>query len=558
MNRVYSFVQDVKDGTLPSNKWIKKAVARFEEDHNRKDIYFDQSAAQKALNLIGLLRHTKGAYKGQNFFLFDWQAFLIANIYGWKYQNGRRKYRKVYAQIARKNGKTELAAAIALIEMFFSEESTKTPEVYSAATKRDQAKIVFDAFASMVRQLKADSPAFNKVAEVYKYQVEKKDGGVFKPLSSDAHTLDGYSPSMAIIDEYHSHSSSEVLKVLETGQGSRLDPLMFIITTAGFNIGGACHVYYNVCTKILDGVIQDDNTFVMIFQLDPEDIETALTNEKTWIKANPCIGRTPSWEYMRSMSNSAQNEGATALSEFMCKNLNHWVSSQNVWISDEDYMSEPMAEKLNENLNGLECYAGLDLSSVRDVTSLVLFFPSLNLVKPFFWLPEERVQYRSNEGAPYIDFVQGDCGFMTTEGNAIDYRAIKKKIFEVSQQYNLKMLGYDRFNSSQLIIELLEEGIPAEPFGQGFISMNRPMKEIEKMISSKSLMHEGNPVLRWMFSNVTIQKDDNGNIRPSKKKSKEKIDGVVALAMALGVMLQDNYKNIGKKSLYSENDIKLI
>ena len=557
MIQVYEFIEDVKSGKLVSNKYIKLAVKRFEDDLKRKDLHFDTDSAQAALDILGLLKHTKGAYKGQPFGIQSWQAFFIANLYGWK-KNGKRRFRKVYAQIARKNGKSELAGGIGLIEMFFSPEADKTPEVYSAATKRDQAKIVFEAACSMAKQLAEDSPAFKKLADIFKHHIEKKDGGIFRALASDSNSLDGLSPSCAIIDEMHAHKDSSLLKVLETGQGSRSNPLLLIITTSGFSIGGACHKYYQVVCNILENKIQDDATFGMIFQLDEEDIDGAVDNPDVWIKANPCIGRTPNWEYMKSMALSAKNEGATAMTEFLCKNLNQWVSSQSVWINDEDWMCEEMSAKVEEDLKGEICYAGLDLASVQDTTALVLYFPKYNLVKPFFWLPEDRVGIRAVDGVPYLDWLKEDTGLMTTPGNATDYNFIKKKIIQFNEVYDLKLVYYDRYNSSQAVIDLLEEGVPMEPMSQGYLAFNRPMKEIEKMVADKVLVHEGNPMMRWQMGNVVLKTDEYGNIKPNKGASSEKIDGVVAMAMAIGACLQDNYKNIGSKSIYEDRGFRDI
>ena len=558
MIRVDRFVEAVQSGDLPSNKFIKLAVERYLSDLKRTDIVFDAKAAQSALDILGLLKHTKGAYKGQNFGIQDWQAFFIANLYGFKTLDGKRRYRKVYAQIARKNGKSELAAAIGLIEMFFSQEADKTPEVYSAATKRDQAKIVFDAAVSMANQLNQDSPAFKNMKNEFKHHIEKTDGGIFKALASDSNSLDGLSPSCAIVDEMHAHKDSTLLKVLETGQGSRSNPLLLIITTSGFSIGGACHKYYQVVCNILEGKVNDDSTFGMIFQLDPEDVEGCVDNPDVWIKANPCIGRTPNWEYMKSMALSAKNEGATAMTEYLCKNLNQWVSSQSVWISDDNWMTPEMSEKLNVELRGEVCYGGLDLASVQDTTALVLYYPKYNLVVPYVWLPEERVQVRAVDGVPYLDWMKEDCGLMTTPGNATDYNFIKKKIIEVQKNYNLKLIYYDRYNSSQAVIDLLEEGVPMEPMSQGYLAFNRPMKEIEKMVAEKRLIHQANPILRWQIGNVVLKMDEYGNIKPNKGASNEKIDAVVAMAMAIGAHLQDNYNSIGSKSIYEDRGFRDI
>jgi len=564
MNLFQSFISSVESGQIPANKWVKLAVHRHLSDLKQAktgDYWFDEAEVERVLGLFGEFKHTKGEFAGTPFNVLPWQAFLIGSIYGWKRKSdNRRRFRKVYCEVARKAGKTETAAGIGLIEAFFNGESAS--EVYSAANKLDQASIAWKSAVIIGKRLMKDTPEISGMIEFHESFNNRRmfcrdNNSFFVPVASDSKTLDGLNPQCAIVDEYHEASSDDTLRVLETGMGSRSQPLLFVITTAGFNRNGPCYQMRKVVCDILEGKKRDESFFGLIFTLDEGD---NWEDESVWPKANPSIGLTPNWDFMRSQYVKAKNEGETARINFLTKNLNIWTSTSRVWIKDEDWAanSEPFDMEL---LRGRPCYGGLDLASVRDLTALVLFFPARNedephIIVPFFWIPEDGANRRSREdGVPYAQWI-ADGLIEATPGNVTDYAYVKARIMDLCELYAPQSIAYDRFNASQLVIELQDEGVKMAAFGQGFVSMSAPTKQIEKMVLSRELNHLDNPVLRWMCGNVTLRTDPAGNIKMDKGKSQEKIDGMVALAMAVGEWMTED-RNTGP-SKYEEDEFVII
>ena len=537
-----SYISDVLSGKNDVNKLIKSAVTRHQNDllgQESSQFIFEEAKAAQALSIFSLLRHTGGQYAKKPFNMQPWQAFLIYCIFGWRRKSdGLRRFSKVYVEIARKAGKSELAAGIGILGAFFDGEFGA--EVYSAANKYDQASICWKSASQMVKFMQAEDKGIKSLFATYeafnnRRIVCESQNSFFSPVASDSKTLDGLRPHFAIIDEYHEARDDSILRVLETGMVSRTQPMLFIITTAGFNRNGPCYQLRKVICDILEGKKKDESLFGLVFTLDEDD---DWEDERNWIKANPSIGITPTWEAMRSQYTKAKNEGETARINFLTKNLNIWTTVSKTWIKDEDWMRNA-APIEPDDLRGRECYGGLDLASVRDITALILFFPARNsderhIALSYFWIPEDGADQRSrDDGVPYLQWV-ADGIIEATPGNVTDYGWVKSRILDLCELYQPEAIAYDRFNASQLVIELQEEGVKMEPFGQGFVSMSAPTRQIEKMVLSGELNHGGNEVLRWMCGNVTLRIDPAGNIKMDKGKSQEKIDGMVSLAMAIG------------------------
>lgn len=539
MTQAEQYIQDVVEGNTPSCKWVRLAVERHLKDLERKDFpyYFDKEAGNKALTIVSKMRHTQGKWAKQFFQTGPDQAFAWYCIFGWKKKSdNKRRFTKVYKEVARKRGKTEDAAATALLCLIFDAEFGA--EVYTGATKRDQAKICFDRAKVMARMLKADSPALNKLIGIHKYNVHvHATESKLEPLSADSDKLDGLNPHCAIIDEYHAHRTDDLIKVIETGMGAREQPLLYIITTAGFNLQGPCYQYRKVCCDVLEGKKTDDNTFAIIYTLDEDD---DWEQEENWQKANPAIGVTPSWDYMRSMYQKAKNEGAAAEIQFKTKNLNIWTGTHATWIEDDVWMS---CSGDLPALSGRECYGGLDLASVGDIAALVLTFPpdeegGAYIQKYVFWCSEKQVQTRSaQDGVPYLDWVR--LGYIRQiPGEIIDDRVVIADIVELAKKYHIKLINYDLWGSKQVSTELQENGAEMEGFGQGYKSMSQPTKDFEKLARSGKILHDSNPVMRWMMGNVALKFDPAGNIKIDKDKSSEKVDGPVAAVMSLAGAMQ--------------------
>lgn len=522
------YAEDVRDGRVICCELVQLAVKRYYNDLAiavDKGWYFDRKAAVKAIGFIEKLKHTKGEWAGQRFRLEPWQQFIIWNIYGWMKADGTRRFRYAYVEIARKNGKTALSAGVGLYMLFADGEAR--PEVYSAATVKDQAKICFSDAVEIVKHTD-----LKNYLDTYRNSiVYEMKGGMMKPLSSDYGTHDGLNPSCGIIDEFHAHKDSGMFDVIKSAFGARKQPLMFIITTAGFNKNGACYSYRENVIKILRGINQDDSLFGIIYTLDDKE---EWENPKMWIKCNPNLDVSVSPEYLADQVADAKNR-PEAVRNVMTKNMNLWVDAEKTWILDEAWMKCCGTTRI-EDLRGCRCWGGLDLSNVADITAYVLIFhenDKFQLV-PFFWIPEEKMLEKiRKENINYDMWVQ--AGYVkVTSGNVLDYDFVKADILTQVEIYDLDSSAYDRWNSSQTIIDLQNEGMEFNPFGQGYGSMSAPSKEFEKLVLSGRIEHFGNPVLRWMLASTVIKTDPAGNIKPDKEKSVQKIDGIVASIMALG------------------------
>jgi phage terminase large subunit-like protein len=365
-------------------------------------------------------------------------------------------------------------------------------------------------------------------------------GGMLKPLSSDYGTHDGLNPSCGIIDEFHAHKDSGMFDVIKSAFGARRQPLMFIITTAGFNKSGACFAYRDNVIKVLRGVNTDDSLFGIIYTLDERE---EWDNPKMWVKANPNLGVSLSVDYLADQVKDAKNR-PEAVRNVMTKNVNLWVDAERTWILDDAWMA-CVGQTDPATLRGCDCWGGLDLSNVGDVTAFVLLFHENDRFQllPHFWIPEEKMREKiRKENINYDKWVRE--GYVTvTPGNVVDYDFVKADILRIAADYNLRSSAYDRWNASQTIIDLSNEGMEFSPFGQGFGSMSAPTKQFEALVLTGEVEHFGNPVLRWMLASTAVKSDPAGNIKPDKEKSSQKIDGIVASIMALGEWLTFQTKN---------------
>ena len=532
---VDKYIKDALSGELVVCKWVKLAIDRHLNDLKREDIYFDEAAAIKFLKFSALCKYTKGelASQGKNIELTPQQVFRYWVLMGWMNLNGKRRFRKVYFEVSRKNGKSE-EMAILCAYMLLS-DSEFGSECYTAATSYKQARLVFDASKEMLKKLSADSPRVKALTTIGKYNVSVIDtNSKLEPISANDDKQDGLNPHFACVDEYHSHKDSGLLEVIQTGMGSRSQFLLAIITTAGFEKQFPCYsIERKIATEVLLGVKTDDSLFSVIYTLDEED---DWKDESTWIKANPNIGITPTWEYMRQQCTQAINQGIHKEVQFKTKNLNIWTNSSMSWISDEKWM---LCDQELPSLEGRIAWAGLDLAATADMNAYVLIFPPSfegepTWIKPYFWIPKATIERKSEIG----NFMQWEReGYIRSCGEEmINQKEILRDILEINKQYQVKATAFDRFLAYSGIIQgLQEEGIESFEFGQGFLSMSNPTKELSIMTLGGKIAHGGNPVLRWHMGNIEIKMDEADNIKIDKRKSREKVDGAVALVMALGV-----------------------
>ena len=544
----------VKDKTI--GKLQRLARERFLKDLKRtktdKNLKFDIKKAERVVKFIQMLHYTKGAKAGQRIELQEWQIYdIIYPLFGFYKKNNNgdwvRRYKIAYNEIARKNGKSELAAGIGLYLAFGDGELGA--EVYTVATKRDQAKIVWEASEFM----KNNSPLKKYVKTAYSKMIMDTTNSKYEPLGADSKTLDGLNVHGAVIDEYHAHKTSELYDVIRSGMGARKQPLMFIITTAGFDKKAPCYTEREYARKILEGVVENDEYFAFIATIDDEDIEKEnYYTENIWIKANPNMGVSLYLDDFKAMAREAK-EVPTKLNNFLTKRLNVWTDSITRWISTDKWNKSFRYEIDEERLKGKVCFGGLDLSSTTDISALVWLFKQENNEDEWidvlcrFWIPEDNMRERvRRDKVPYDVWVKQGW-IKTTPGDVIDYDFIEAEIKRDFEKFKVRELAYDRWNATSIINNLMNEGIEnLVPFGQGFASMSAPTKELEMLVLKGKFNHGNNPVLKWMMSNVAIRKDPAGNIKIDKAKSSEKVDGMVAAVMALGRMIvnEDNDTSI--------------
>ena len=491
--------------------------------------YFDKEAASKAIGFIEMFcTHTKGELSGDPLILEDWQKKIIGDLFGWKNKKTNlRKYRTALVMVARKNGKSTLCAALGLYMLFADEE--KGSEIYSAAGDRQQAGIVFE----IAKQMILNNKELTKRAKVFRNSITNESkGNFYQAISSDSKTKHGINSNCLIFDELHTQPNRDLWDTLTTSVGARRQPLTIAITTAGYDRQSICYEIYNYAKKVKDKIIKDDTFYSAIYEADIDDDIQAI---KTFKKANPNYGISLKKEYMKREAQRAVDVPSYQ-NTFKRLMLNIWTDSLTAWIGAKEW--EACEGEIDlEKLKGKPCWAGLDLASTRDISALVLLFKEDDkfIILPFCFIPEENAKKRSEKDkVDYVTWIR-DKHIFTTSGDVADYNFIKQKIIELGSTYNIQSIAYDRWMASMLVLDLINnEGVEMAPFGQGFRSMSAPTKELEKLILGEQIIHNGNPVMSWMLSNVAIQEDPAGNIKPNKAKSTEKIDGIVALIMALG------------------------
>ena len=513
--------------------------------------HYDKNKADRAVTFIENLCHTKGKWAGKRFWLLPWQEQLIRDIFGIVKTDGNRQFRTAFVEICKKVGKSELAAAIALYLLYADNEPSA--EVYGAAADRQQASIVFDVARQMVEM----SPALmkrSKLMSATKRIVNYGNAGFYQVLSAEVGSKHGFSISGLVFDEIHTQPNRQLYDVLtKYSSDARQNPLHFIITTAGNDRNSIAFELHTKAIDILEGRRVDPTFYPVVYGLkDDEDWE----DEANWYKVNPSLGYTVDIERLRDAYREAKQNPADEIT-FKWLRMNMWVSSTTSWIPDAIFMkgNEPIDMRL---LEGRACYAGLDLSSTGDITALVLIFPPSNLdekyiLVPYFWVPEETIPQRVKANSVPYDIWEKQGHLLATEGNVIHYDFIEKFICDLAEKYHILEIAVDRWNATHMIQNLEDAGFTMVPFGQGFASMSTPTKEFYRLLMEGQIVHAGHPVLRWMAGNVVIETDAAENIKVTKAKSKEKIDGIVASIMALDRCLRNQGEPQG--SVYDERGL---
>jgi phage terminase large subunit-like protein len=500
---------------------------------------FDADAAEKACRFFpACIKHVKGRSAGQPFELADWEKAIVGCLFGWKRSNGRLRYVECLIYVAKKNGKSTFATAILLMILALREQQGM--ELYSIAASRDQAAIIFGHAVGMIRQ----EPGFKKLLRPYgdrggsqqRSIVRDENMSSYKPLSSDVNTADGLHPDMIVADEIHRHKSSELVDTLNKSTADSPEPLTIYTTTADFNRVSFCNDLLKRAKLIRDNggdpakAGHDPGFLPFICECDKAD---DWMDPAVWAKANPNLGVTVPEEFLARECQKAQ-DSPSELNNFLRLHMNIVTDADVAWLPMDKWDA---CATTTDVLDGQQCFAGLDLSSTRDVTALSLVFPRDDgswTVDLHCWIPADNAREREKrDRVPYTTWAR-QAEIELTEGDVVDYDVIRKRINELNTRYSIREIAIDRWNSTQIQTQLIGDGFTVTPFGQGYASMSAPAKEFEKSVIAGTLDHRNSPVLRWMAGNVMIETDAAGNIKPSKKTSTEKIDGVVATVMALG------------------------
>lgn len=516
--------------------------------------HYDKEKADFAVNFIENLCHTKGIWAGKKFELIDWQEQIIRDIFGIVKPNGYRQFNTAYIEIPKKCGKSELAAAVANFLCFGDDEMGA--EIYGCAADRQQASIVFNVAADMIKMCPYLYRQCKILAASRRVAVPQS-GSFYQVLSAEAPTKHGFNVHGVIFDELHAQPNRNLYDVMTKGSGdARTQPLYFLITTAGKDTNSICYEVHQKAKDILEGR-KIDPTFYPVIYGAAEDED--WTSPEVWQKANPSLGITFGIDKVQDYCNSAKQNPAEENS-FRQLRLNQWVKQEVRWMPMDKW--DACAFDFHErDLFGRVCYGGLDLSATQDLTAFVLVFPPRDeddkyFILPYFWLPEDAINLRvSRDHVPYD--VWARQGFLnTTEGAVIHYSFVEQFISRLGEKFDIREIAFDRWGATQIAQDLEGLGFTMVQFGQGFGSMSPPTKELMNLTLEKRIAHNGQPVLRWNMDNVFVEVDSAGNIKPSKRKSTEKIDGVVGLVMALDRAIRVG--NVTTESVYDSRGILFI
>lgn len=496
-----------------------------------KSSHYDKTMADFAVSFIEELCHTKGTWAGKKFELIDWQEQIIRDLFGVLKPNGYRQFNTAYIEIPKKQGKSELAAAVALL--LLCGDGEERAEVYGCAADRNQAKIVFDVAVDMVRFCPALSKRV-KILESQKKLIYKPTNSSYQVLSADVANKHGFNTSGVIFDELHTQPNRKLYDVMTQGSGdARMQPLFFLITTAGNDTNSICYEIHQKALDIDSGRKVDPTFYSVIYGADESE---DWTDPEVWKKANPSLGITVGIDKVKAACESAkQNPGEE--NAFRQLRLNQWVKQSIRWMPMDKW--DACKEMVDEtDLEGRVCYGGLDLSSTTDITSFVLVFPPRDeddkyIVLPYFWVPEDTLDLRVRRDHVPYDLWNKKGYLETTEGNVVHYGYIEQFIENLGKRFNIREIAFDRWGAVQMVQNLEGMGFTVVPFGQGFKDMSPPTKELMKLVLEKKIIHNGHPVLRWNMDNIFIRTDPAGNIKADKEKSTEKIDGAIATIMAL-------------------------
>jgi phage terminase large subunit-like protein len=528
LEQAQAYIDGVLSGRIPACRWVKAACQRQVDDlaSPPAGYSFDPDRAARVCRFIERLPHIKGEWAGQPIRLEPWQAFVLTTAFGWVDGDGRRRFKTVYIEVPRKNGKSALSSGVALYMLAADGEGGA--EVYSAATTREQARIVWDDAKRMVERSEG-LRGIGVGASAHAVHV-LKSASTFRALSRDqGGNLDGLNVHCAIVDELHAHKTRDVWDVLETATGARRQPMLWAITTAGFNRAGVCYEVRSYVTKILTGTVADPEFWGCIWTIDDAD---DWTDPAVWAKANPNWGVSVKPDDISRKARKAM-EMSAATNNFLTKHLNVWVNADTAWMDMRKWSACEDDLQTLEEFDGCPCWVGIDLASKIDIAEVSLVFERAGRLHVFnrHYLNEDAAEDGRN--SQYSGWAQ-DGHLVLTPGNVTDYAYIESDLLEFARRFDVRAVGYDPWQATYLANRLSEAGLPMVEVRQTVSNMSEPMKYLQAMVYSAKIRHSGDPVLSWMMSNVVAHLDAKENIYPRKDRPENKIDGVVALIIALG------------------------
>lgn len=568
------YIDDVRHDRIVVCKWVRLAVERHIYDTERAakedesfPYYFDEYQAQREIDFKQELRHTQGEWANPRLHdtrihLEPWQQFIDWEIFGWRRRaDDCRRFRKAYISIAKKNGKTVMGAGTANYCFIADRPRIMGPEIYYVATKKEQAKKGW----SEAQQQLAKHPMLKTLTRSYKQDfriISKRDPAAFcRLLGQDSDTEDGINPHFVLVDEYHAHKTNSMLEVAESAVGTRLQPLIYIITTSGFNKDGPCYQEEHALSEqVLERAIDPvpEHYFCIIFTLDEDD---DWTDPEVWIKPNPNLGVSVKWDILKERVADALNSPRKQ-NAIKTKNFNIWTQAETRWILDEKWAACDAAIDEKE-LTGRPCFTGLDLSSSLDITAMVHCFPpekdeeELYRFLYRFFIPKDNMLERMRKDkVPYQMWI--DQGLIiATPGDVIDYNFIKEAFYEDAKCFDIKEVPYDPYNANQVVVDLAQDGFEVLLFRQGYLTMSPAAKDFEVKVLQRKIAHGNNPVMRWMIACTEIAQDHSANIKPikpSRDKSGKRIDGVIGSIMGLWRAVQ----HVENRSVYETVRLKAV
>ena len=536
-SKIYiQYVEDVLSGKIQACEYIKKACQRTKDWFNRDDIYFDYKTVDRNIKIAAKFKHSAGKVAGKSFILLPYQQWIFANIFGWKHiDSDLRVTKNVLLFMARKSGKTALASIIALVQMLTEDNGQ---EIDCVANSGSQASILFEMAKNYAESIDKDNLIFQRYRGSIKLPLTKS---IIRVKNSDAFTLDGANTSSFFLDEMHAQKNWDLYNVMKSGQGFQRQPLAIVITTAGFLLDGyPLYEMRKVCLDVLNGIKEDDTQFSALYQLDDDD--DWMNDESCWIKANPSLGQTVTYQYLRDQVAMCKNN-PSLITGVLTKNFNKFCTTDTFWLN-RDYLAKCMEEVDLEKYRGCYSYIGVDLAAVSDLTAISVLIPQTDkpVFKSYVFIPEE--EYKNSPNHSMYERWKRTGQLIVTPGNVTDYDYIQNKIIEINNICPVQSVYYDNWNSTQWAINMTNAGYNMQPFSQSLGAYNKPTKEFERRVLSDKVIIDKSEMLLWCFGNVTLKYDHNANAKPTKGQTKYgKIDPVISMLTALGGLLQEPQYN---------------